>query len=184
MRKVELRLNGVSEIVGSDQLGILLLTDLEQQRQLSIVCEKTMAVQIELHCKQMPMTEMMLPEVLCRLIKESLHTELEITITSLVAGQYKALLYDKNSADSFQIRASDAVLLHVAGHVPLFIDETLMDRQSVSCHSSQMKGIHIPINTLSDDMLKNALHKAVLEENYEMASKLRDELRRRNLENL
>ena len=184
MRKVELKLNGVSEIVGSDQLGILLLTDIEQQRQLCIVCEKKMAVQIELHYKQMPMTDLMLPEVLCRLIKESLHAELEITITSLVDGQYKALLYDKSSADSFNIRASDAVLLHVAGQVPLYIEETLMDRQSVSSSSSQMKGIHIPINTLSEDMLKDALNKAVFEENYEMASKLRDELRRRELENL
>ena len=102
----------------------------------------------------------------------------------MVDGQYKALLYDKSSADSFNIRASDAVLLHVAGQVPLYIEETLMDRQSVSSSSSQMKGIHIPINTLSEDMLKDALNKAVFEENYEMASKLRDELRRRELENL
>ena len=41
----------------------------------------------------------------------------------------------------------------------------------------------LPVNTITDDMLKSALEKAIQEENYELASHLRDEMKRRNLPN-
>jgi protein-arginine kinase activator protein McsA len=37
----------------------------------------------------------------------------------------------------------------------------------------------LPINVISDEMLKSALDKAIKDEDYEMASHLRDEMKRR-----
>ena len=45
----------------------------------------------------------------------------------------------------------------------------------------EAQGVAIPVNTISTDMLKDALAKAIEEEKYELASHLRDELRRRRL---
>ena len=58
--------------------------------------------------------------------------------------------------------------------------QNLMKKQSVA-FKKDSKGMSIPLNTLTDDMLRKALNKAIEEENYEMASHLRDEMKRRNL---
>lgn len=82
--------------------------------------------------------------------------------------------------DAVPIRISDAVLLTYLSDVPLYIEENLMLKQSVS-YELPANNLALPLNTLDTDMLKEALDKAVNDEKYEMASLLRDELRRRNM---
>ena len=53
-----------------------------------------------------------------------------------------------------------------------------MDKQSVK-YVREASGVSIPVNTISDDMLQKALDKAIADENYELASHLRDEMKRR-----
>ena len=53
-----------------------------------------------------------------------------------------------------------------------------MKRQSYPCEDFT-KGVAIPINTMGMDYLKQALDKAVEEEDYELASHLRDEIKLR-----
>ena len=61
------------------------------------------------------------------------------------------------------------------------MEENLFKRQSVVCGSTKNK-LAVPINTLTLKMLKKALDKAIEEENYELASLLRDELKHRKTE--
>lgn len=178
MDKEKLVFKGVSEIVGTEDLGLLILTDEAQERQISIVCDKAMAVQLELRVKRMPVTGIMLPEVLCKLLSTQDDLKLELVIDELVDGQYKTLLYNKNTLSPVVIRASDAVLLSLVGGIPLYIDARLMKRQSVA-YKENSRGVSLPVNTISDDMLQAALDKAIADENYELASHLRDEKRRR-----
>ncbi|MBQ4295555.1 MAG: UvrB/UvrC motif-containing protein, partial [Prevotella sp.] len=51
-------------------------------------------------------------------------------------------------------------------------------RQSVPFTEGAV-GVSVPVNVISNEMLKKALDKAVDEEDYEQASQLRDELLRR-----
>ena len=46
MEKVRLQFKSVSEIVGSEEMCLLILTDMEEQRQLTLFCDHAMAVQI------------------------------------------------------------------------------------------------------------------------------------------
>ena len=39
----------------------------------------------------------------------------------------------------------------------------------------------LPVNSISNEMLRSALDKAVKDEDYELASHLRDEMRRRKI---
>ena len=79
---------------------------------------------------------------------------------------------------SDQLRASDAILLSVVADIPLYIDSSLLSRQSVPFNPTH-NGISIPINSLSEEMLNKALEQAIKDENYEMASYVRDEINRR-----
>jgi len=180
MPKIKLVFKGVSEIVGSDDLGVLVLTDEKEIRQITIVCDKAMAVQAELRVHQLPLTRIMLPEVLCRVLSDQTEVRLEILISGIENGQYRVLLYNTDTLEPMLIRASDAVLLSIAGNIPIYIERDLMMRQSVPFRVNS-RGVSLPVNTISDEMLKTALAKAIEDEDYELASQLRDEQLRRGL---
>lgn len=179
MKKERLIFKGVSEIVGTEALGLLILTDQSSERQISIVCDKAMAVQIELRLKRIPVTKIMLPEVLCEIFKINESVNFEFFIDNLVDGQYRTFICNNKTGDKSMIRASDAVLLSLVGGIPLFIEESLMKRQSV-IYRENSKGVSLPVNTISDEMLQAAFDKAIEDENYELASRLRDEKRIRS----
>ena len=182
MAKERLIFKGVSEIVGTEDLGLLILTDEAKVRQITIVCDKAMAVQLELRIKNIPITKIMLPEVLCKLLKKQDAHDYELVMDNIVDGQYRTVLYDKDTMEPMIVRASDAVLLSLVGDIPLYIESGLMLRQSVP-YNENSRGVSLPVNTISDEMLQAALDKAIADENYELASHLRDEKKRRNKRN-
>ncbi len=179
MTKERLFFKGVSEIVGTDNLGLLILTDEKSERQITIVCDKAMAVQMELRVKKVPITKIMLPEVLSKLLKNYTDLSFELVIDDIIDGQYRTLLYNKETMSPMLIRASDAVMLSYVSDIPLYIEYSLMRRQSVA-YRENSRGVSLPVNTISDEMLQAALDKAIADENYELASHLRDEKKRRN----
>lgn len=60
----------------------------------------------------------------------------------------------------------------------MFMEEKLFIRQGVPYESGKSK-VALPLNALTSEMLEDALRKAIENENYELASNLRDELNRR-----
>ena len=113
---------------------------------------------------------------------QSTGTSLLRVMDNIVDGQYRTVLYDKDTMEPMIIRASDAVLLSLVGDIPLYIESGLMLRQSVP-YNENSRGVSLPVNTISDEMLQAALDKAIADENYELASHLRDEKKRRNKRN-
>ena len=179
MRSTRLLFKGVSEIVGSTELGVILLTDEDELRQISIVCDKAMVLQIELRLSHKDTTATLLPEVLCRMISRIADMGMKIVISGVDDGQYHTVLCNRLEwVPPTAIRASDAVLLSIVAGVPIYINEELMARQSVP-YRKNSRGVALPVNTISDEMLRSALDKAIDEENYELASRLRDEMLRR-----
>ena len=180
MNRVRLIFKSVTEIVGSDDVGLLILVDEQQQRQLTIPCDRNMLYQFSLRVQKVPITNRMLPEVLWQVIRSQTTLHFEILINDLIEGQYRAVLYNVETLEPILIRISDAMLLAYVSDILIYIDEKLMKKQSVKyVHNAQ--GMSIPVNTLTDEMLKKALNKAVEDEHYELASQLRDEMKRRNL---
>ena len=88
MNKIRLQFIHVSEIVGSDNLALLTLTDMERERQLSIVCDKAMAIQLDLRVKKNPIRDMMLPEVIGKVLSQWGGIDLELLIQDIDDGQY------------------------------------------------------------------------------------------------
>ena len=175
MRRILLRFENLQQIVGTDDVSVVVLTDEARERALSVVCDVEMTHQLlmRLHGNR-ELCRTMLPEVLLQLLPSSY----EMMIVGIYDGQYQVMLMDMESGESVRIRTSDAVLLSIISHVPLYIEERLMQRQSVA-FEEHATGVSIPINSMDTARLKAALKNAVEEENYELASQLRDEINRR-----
>ena len=178
MSLVQLKYKGVSEIVGSDEVGLLLLTTLDETLQLSIICERDMMRQFTLREAKTNITERFLPETLWSVITGLTDGPFQIIFSSVVEGQYTVILYHNDSLITVPLRASDAVLLSLVADIPMLIEEKLLNNQAVP-YKPETNGVAVPINVISGDMLQKALDRAIADENYEQASHIRDEIKRR-----
>ena len=178
MSLVRLVFKQVAEIVATKEVGLVVLTTEDGSRQLSIIADKNMVFQLGLRQSKVEIREKLLPEVLWQVIARNLDMRYQIVINDLVDGQYKTLLYMPDILQAIPIRASDAVLLSLISDTPIFIEDNLLRRQGVPYKEGE-SGVPVPVNILSSEMLRNALDKALEKEDYEKASELRDELKRR-----
>ncbi|MCO6025160.1 bifunctional nuclease family protein [Prevotella cerevisiae] len=178
MNKVRVHFGGVSEIVGSSDIGLLTLLDEDETRELVITCDKQMMYQFAIRTQPVAGVDRLLPEVLYKVIHDQADIHCEIDIIGIVDGEYTAMLMNQDTLEQLPLRASDAVLFSVIAKIPIYADSELMRRQGVPYHP-QSSGMSLPVNIISDQMLESALDNAVKDENYELASLLRDEMKRR-----
>ena len=182
MNKTRVIFHSIKKIVGTEDLSLLILTDMVNERQLTVVCDADMAHQFDLRLAKIPITGIMLPEALWNMMRMQTGSEYELVIYDVDKGRYEAMLVEQYSLQSVKLRASDAILMSYISRIPLYMEERLYMRQSVPFEEDPHK-LTVPVNAISTDMLKKALDKAIDEENYELASHLRDELLSRNKEN-
>lgn len=178
MNKIHLTFKSLSRIVGNDDIGLLLLADDEERRQITISCDKGMLYEFGLRMKQVPVTKSLLPEALWQMLRMQGNSDFEILVFGIDDGQYQCILTNRETLDTVSLRASDAVLLAFIAKIDIFIEESLFQRQSLP-YSKESHGLSLPVNAISTGMLHTALDHAVEEENYELASQIRDELRKR-----
>lgn len=174
MKRTQLRFERLQQVVGSSELSVIMLTDEARQRVLAVVCDEIMAQQLNLRINNPQACSAYVPEVLVRMLS----TNIQMLVVGIFDGQYQVLLMDMDSGITMRIRMSDAVLLMLASRVPLYIEESLMQKQSHP-FDENANGVAIPINTMDTKGLRMALERAVDEEDYEFASQIRDEINRR-----
>ena len=108
-----------------------------------------------------------------------------ITITKFVDGIFYAIITVNTNNASIDIdsRPSDAVAISIRSKVPIQIASNLL--ATLSIHDTQIiteanssQDDEIPNASLSYDDLNNLLNDALVNENYELAAKLRDDISR------
>ena len=189
--RIPLKVQGVTDVNTENIFSLLIVTDIKEERQLAIMVDSNMRYEFALrrgkyvgddnHRKNAAeVLSLMLPETLCAIIKYMTQLELSVIIVNIYDGEYRAVLEDKNTGTTFPIRVSDGILLAYAdSHIPLYIEETLWKNQSTKYLGEKAKGISLPLNTLTTEMLKDAMQKCIDEEKYEVAEQLKKELDRR-----
>lgn len=191
MSRIPLKIQGVTDISATHNISLLIITDKEEQRQLTVVCDEIMRHEFgirrgkyigdnEERAKVAEVLKNTLPETVTAIIKYMTDLQLAVVIVSVFDGQYRAVIEDANTGTAFPIHVSDGALLCYADpHIPLYIEESLWIRQSVPYLGPNASGVAMPLNTLSMEMLEQALQKSIKEEKYELAKQLKEEIDRR-----
>lgn len=182
MARVKLKFRMVSQVMGSGNGGLLVVTDKEGERQVAIPCD---AETLEMFSARMDKPDdykRRLPEVLVSIFTWQVDLNLEIMIDGVNDGSYHAMVVNCDTLEQTPINDCDAVLLNFLSkdNIPLYMEERLFLRQSTRFDATA-RGVAMPINSITDAMLEEALKKAVADENYELASQLNDEMKRRKL---
>ena len=180
--KVRLKLVGISEIVGIDDVSLLALVDEALERQLVVTCEKNMRKDFLMYLEKKKEANLRAPKVLGRVLDDCGIHGLEVHILSAQDGVYETNIVETQHNKHFPIRCSDGVLFSVAARVPLYAPAWLMESHSVP-FSPDGDRVGLPLTALSESMLRLALNKAIEAEDYELASNLRDELNKRHSNN-
>lgn len=169
MSRSKLIFKSVSNIVGFNQGGLIVLVDETETRQLSVLCDKSMLYQIGLRLSGNVIAKTLLPEALLGAFGFARgDNDMELFVYNIVDGQYKVILTDNRQSTSVRIRMSDAVLLTLISDIPMFISEPLLEQQGTP-YIEGSKNLSVPLNSLSNAMLDEALGMAVRSENYELA---------------
>ena len=115
-----------------------------------------------------------------------LHIE-KAVIYDIREGIYSSWLHvERPDGSVFLVdsRTTDAICLSLLMHFPVCIDEELLERERLHGISDDGSCYTVSVNNVSLDMLKKAMDDAVRVEDYERASELRDEIRRREKGNV
>ena len=103
---------------------------------------------------------------------------LKIHVTDLIDGTFYARIYIKDGEKELDIdsRPSDAIALALRFSAPIFVHQDVLQTAAVSMNQNKDKEkIEKPLDPI--EKLQLELKKAVEEERYEDAAKIRDELK-------
>lgn len=177
--KIKLKVKGLSTVTEVEGQALLMLTDEQETRLLTMFCDHMISDQIELRLSPSPANNTMLPEVLGGVLMSQFGAKMELVINDVHEGVYRAALTNCETYQQRSMRACDAVLLHMAcPQIPLYASFHIMTRQSVP-FKKDSNGVALPFNAINSELLQKALNQAIAEENYEAASRIRDELKNR-----
>lgn len=177
--KVRLVFRGTMEIAGSENVGLILLANEEGTKQLNVLCDKHMLYEFAVRKHPDRQNRHLIAESVWSLFSQLTDERCHILIHGIAHEQYQCIIVAEPSLLSTPIRMSDAVLLATITEMPILMDAALFERQSLPA-TDQEESVSLPINTVSAHLLQKALDKAIEDEDYEMASRLRDEISRRS----
>jgi len=194
MEKIKLEITGLSYSQTQSGAYALLLSESNGLRRLPIIIgaaeAQSIAIELENMVPSRPLTH-----DLFKHFANAFHIQItEVLIYKLHEGVFYAKLICELDGVRKEIdaRTSDAIAVGLRFKTPVFTYESILNSAGIQLEenddSDEQKEVALEstenkkesITTLSLEDLNDQLEQALLEENYELASKLRDEINRRN----
>ena len=103
------------------------------------------------------------------------------TQSTHLEGVFYSYIYLKRDDEIIRIdsRTSDAIALAVRSDCPIYIYESILEKERLHLDVSETSTTEEEISEPADkESLEQALEQAIKEENYELAARLRDEINR------
>tara|TARA_B100001057_G_scaffold331037_2_gene331359 strand:+ start:582 stop:1166 length:585 start_codon:yes stop_codon:yes gene_type:complete len=189
---IQLNISAIRQSDAQNNAYVMLLNETVGKRQLPVVigwCEAR-AIAVALDSKEK--TERPLTHDLFKTFGDKFNISVsKMVIHKLIEGVFHSTLYCKNLINSEEVeidsRTSDAIAIAIRFSCPIFTYEDILSRASIlSVSSFDKENIKSTIdhkekkiNKYSLKELQESLKQAIKVENYEKASKIRDEIKRR-----
>ena len=176
---VELKIHDMSSTLYPAEAYALVLEEVEGGRKLPIIIGRQEAQAIKVmmvrYQPPRPLTHDLFPALTMQL-GASLK---QIVIYKAKDGVFYSYLYFDKEGEEIKIdaRTSDAVALAMRYNCPMYTTKDIMDIEHL--HDMGEGKFSVPITSVSLEMLEEALQAAIEKEEYELASQLRDEIRKR-----
>lgn len=184
MKEVKLKIHDMSTTLYPADAYALVLEEVEGGRKIPVIIGHLEAQAIKMmmlkYQPPRPLTHDLFP-----VITQHLGVVLKkILIYKAKDGVFYSYLYFDKDGEEFKIdsRTSDAVALALRYKCPMYTTEDIMESEHL--HDMGEGKFSVPITSVSIEMLEDALQKAIEKEEYETASQLRDEIRKRKGESL
>jgi uncharacterized protein len=185
MKKTEVRILGLSYSQNQAGSYILVLSDTESPMKLPIIIKQNEAQFIALKMENIKSTKPTTFDLI-KSFCETLGGDVqEVLIHNLVEGVFYTKLIVTNSLDEFEINCSvgDGAAISLAFGCPVMVSEQVMqsagiqmDDDGVVTEEQHVENHKERKSTISVDNLEKMLEKAIENEEYEIASQLRDRI--------
>lgn len=185
-RKIELQVLNISNSQAQVGAYALLLGEVDGERQLPIIIGPAEAQATALCLKGIRARRPLTHDFFYACLNVLGATLLRVLIHKANEGIFYSYLYLKKDQEIIRLdaRTSDAIALAVRADCPIFIYESILEKECIRITDSdkpkknpgeESNATSIPTDV---NILKEALQKAIEEENYELAARLRDEIER------
>ena len=184
--KVELFIHAIARTSSDDSQSVLRLKEKKGERILPIITTYHKAVRMMAGSQiaEFMLLPMSPADIGSQLMKKFGIRLTSVELTSLQDGKFICAVRAERDGEVQSLdfcKAEDALIMAISAGCPIMIDEKLLEAQYM--HPTGENSFALNISTLSRQMLEDALKYAVENEKYEIASRLRDELAKRNATN-
>lgn len=182
MDEVELNVHDMSSTLQPADAYALVLEEINGNRKLPIIIGSLEAQAIRVVMMGYKTPRPLTHDLFLTLTREIGAKLKKVLIYKVKNGVYYSYLFIENEGKEIKIdsRTSDAIALAMRCECPIYTTNEIMESEQLQDMGT--KGFSVSVNVVDLKVLKEALAKAVEEENYEQASRLRDEIIRREAE--
>lgn len=179
MKKVRLIVHDVTQGTMHGKPYFLILREEGGPRKLSVMVGAAEAQSILVTLRGAQVPRPLLHDVMNASLAAFAVKLCEVNVYKVVDGVYHSylLLEAKGQTERVEARTSDAVALALRMNAPIYTVEPLLERERI--YEDGNGAISIPVSSVNIEVLREALERAIREENYELAAHLRDEIARR-----
>ena len=189
--KIQLDLVDITPSSSSNGAYVMALTEIAGARSLAIVIGPAEAHSIVIVMEKMPITRPLTHDLFVSLAENfEIHVE-EVFIYQMIDGIFYARIVVRGNGKTVDVdsRTSDAVAIAIRFGAPIFCAKEVMDEVGRDMRAlTEGDDLDFDLDITEEDLeeelsaeeLQVKLDEALQNEDYELASKLRDELEKRN----
>lgn len=189
--KIQLDLVDITPSSSSNGAYVMALTEIAGARSLAIVIGPAEAHSIVIVMEKMPITRPLTHDLFVSLAENfEIHVE-EVFIYQMIDGIFYARIIVRGNGQTIEVdsRTSDAVAIAIRFGAPIYCAKEVMDEVGRDMRAlTEGDELDFDLDITEDDLeevltpeeILKKLNEALLNEDYELASKLRDELDKRN----
>lgn len=182
MDEVELKLHAMSFTLQPANAYALVLEEVNGNRKLPVIIGALEAQAIKVAMMGYTVPRPLTHDLLVRLTQQLGVVLKKILIYKVKDGVYYSYLYFDHQGEELILdsRTSDALALALRYKCPMYTTAEIIENEHL--HERGEGLFSVTVNMVGLPVLKEALAKAIREEDYEQACRLRDEIRRREEE--